>query len=308
MTIQQLRCFVSVARNLSFQKAAEELFITQPGVSHHIKALENELGAQLIRRDNRIVSLTPAGERYLIEVSDILSHLDQANNILNDAHSLPRYIHLGFENTVEVFKLAGIISEFGRSCPNVRFSCKGLTIPQIIKSMNDNKLDVVFTTHTDLGKSVDFTPLFSGQFCCLMRRDNPLSSKDTIDLADLEGQTLIFPEAHATVPQYTRMQRTIRTRYPGINLHFSNSSHLTFPLVEAGAGIVILPNFLISPHFSLSDSIVMRPVPALPKDEFGIAYHNYKRDDYVDEFIRITKKHYRKTVECQLMRERKSYR
>ena len=61
MNTQQLECFIQVAENLNFARAARNLHITQPAVSRQIHALESELGARLFDRTTRTVSLTPIG-------------------------------------------------------------------------------------------------------------------------------------------------------------------------------------------------------------------------------------------------------
>ena len=58
----RLRAFAAVARQRSFSRAAEELFVSQPAVSKHVASLEAELGKQLVVRDRRALTLTPAGE------------------------------------------------------------------------------------------------------------------------------------------------------------------------------------------------------------------------------------------------------
>lgn len=64
MTFTQLRCFIEVARQLNFARAAETLYISQPAVSRQIHALENELGVRLFDRTRHVVALTSAGESF----------------------------------------------------------------------------------------------------------------------------------------------------------------------------------------------------------------------------------------------------
>ena len=73
---RHLRYFQVVAQELHFRKAAEKLFITQPGLSRQIKQLEEELGAQLFLRDKRIVSLTDAGKYLYDESTQLINQLD----------------------------------------------------------------------------------------------------------------------------------------------------------------------------------------------------------------------------------------
>lgn len=64
MTFTQLRCFIEVARQLNFARAAETLYISQPAVSRQIHALENELGVRLFDRTRHVVALTSAGSPF----------------------------------------------------------------------------------------------------------------------------------------------------------------------------------------------------------------------------------------------------
>ena len=89
MNTQQLKCFVCVADKLNFTKAAEELFLSVPTVTHHIKNLEEELGTLLFIRTSKIVKLTDAGNHFYADAKDILDKFfqnrmhQQCGNILS---------------------------------------------------------------------------------------------------------------------------------------------------------------------------------------------------------------------------------
>ena len=68
MNLNQLNCFLKVAENLSFTKAAEQLYISQTAVTNHIKNLENEIGFLLFERNKKRVELTKEGVQFLSEV------------------------------------------------------------------------------------------------------------------------------------------------------------------------------------------------------------------------------------------------
>lgn len=75
-----LRVFESAARHLSFKKAAEELCITPPAVSHQVRTLEQQLGLDLFTRLNRSLLLTRAGEQYFAQVQSAIQQLQSATN------------------------------------------------------------------------------------------------------------------------------------------------------------------------------------------------------------------------------------
>src|SRR5258708_8389395 len=78
-SLWELECFVAVAEELHFSKAAKRLHISQPPLSRQIQALERKLGVQLVRRKTRTVELTLPGEVFLDDAREILQHLDRAS-------------------------------------------------------------------------------------------------------------------------------------------------------------------------------------------------------------------------------------
>ena len=74
----ELECFVCVAEQLSFSRAARRLHLSQPPLSRHVQSLEKKLGVRLLERSTRIVSLTVAGTLYLEDARQILTRLDGA--------------------------------------------------------------------------------------------------------------------------------------------------------------------------------------------------------------------------------------
>jgi LysR family glycine cleavage system transcriptional activator len=80
--LNALKAFESAARNLSFTKAADELFVTQAAVSHQIKSLENYLSIKLFHRKNRALLLTEEGQSYYQDLRDIFVHMQDATDRL----------------------------------------------------------------------------------------------------------------------------------------------------------------------------------------------------------------------------------
>lgn len=80
--LNALKAFEVAARQLSFTKAAEELFVTQAAVSHQIKALEEHLGLKLFMRKNRSLLLTEEGQSYFLDIKDIFTQLNDATEKL----------------------------------------------------------------------------------------------------------------------------------------------------------------------------------------------------------------------------------
>jgi len=122
MEIKQLEVFACVARNLSFSKTAEKMYISQPTVSSYISSLEKYLGAQLIIRNTKEVSLTKAGQDFLAYTKKILSLREQALYSINGKDRGARGVIDIISSTIPAqHLLPEIIASFQKQWPNISF-------------------------------------------------------------------------------------------------------------------------------------------------------------------------------------------
>lgn len=101
MNTQQLQCFISVADKLNFTKAAEELYLSPPTVTHHIQTLEAELNTKLFIRTSKMVRLTEAGSFFYGDAKEILMKIDISKNV---PKKQPREISAFFVLVVQVMR------------------------------------------------------------------------------------------------------------------------------------------------------------------------------------------------------------
>jgi DNA-binding transcriptional LysR family regulator len=120
VTLDQVRCFVAVAEELHFGRAAERLAMTQPPLSRQIQKLERTVGAQLLDRDNRQVRLTAAGSAFLEDCYRLTTTLDQAvtNARLVEGGSAGT-LHLGFTAVSAMAVLGPLLKLLGEELPDV---------------------------------------------------------------------------------------------------------------------------------------------------------------------------------------------
>ena len=119
-TLEQLRGFVAVADELHFGRAAARLKMTQPPLSRQIQKLERAVGAQLLERDNRRVSLTAAGEVFLVEARRLLSLADGAPELARRVSSgSTGVLRIGFTAASTYGVLGRLLNELGRALPGV---------------------------------------------------------------------------------------------------------------------------------------------------------------------------------------------
>ena len=149
MTTQQLQCFLRVAERLNFTKAAEELYLSVPTVTHHIQNLETELGTQLLIRTSRKVQLTPAGVSFYQDASEIYGKiLVAAKRIHNLDRKGIQVLRIGCVTNTELERLTLPLKKLHQEFPK---SLPQLTVDDYFKleKMFENKqLDVIISTRT----------------------------------------------------------------------------------------------------------------------------------------------------------------
>ena len=152
MEIKQLEIFACVAKTLSFSKAAEILFLSQPTVSSSIRALEKYLGAQLLIRSTKEVSLTKAGQELLAYSQKILSLREQAISSVGGADSRARGSIDIISSTIPAqHLLPELLASFQERWPNVLFRVEQADSRQVERRMGGFQYDfgMVGTTPGD---------------------------------------------------------------------------------------------------------------------------------------------------------------
>lgn len=196
MTLQQLRYAISIANNKSMNKAAEELFISQPSLSSAIKELEDEIGIQLFWRSNRGVVVTPEGEEFLgyarqmIEQYNLIEeeYIDKRHRKKKFSVSMQHYtfaieafIDLAKEYGMEDFEFAVYETKTHEVISNVKMQKSEVGI-LYLNDFNEKVLRKIFRE-----SQLEFVQLFTCNIYVYIAKSNPLASKKIISFEDLEN-------------------------------------------------------------------------------------------------------------------------
>ena len=123
--LNSLKAFEAAARNLSFTKAAEELFVTQAAISHQIKLLEEHLSIKLFMRRNRSLLLTEEGQSYYLDIKDIFAHLYEATEKLL-TRGAKGSISIALTPSFAIQWLIPRLSEFSKVHPDIDVKIKAV--------------------------------------------------------------------------------------------------------------------------------------------------------------------------------------
>jgi DNA-binding transcriptional LysR family regulator len=142
-TLEQLRGFVAVADELHFGRAAARLKMTQPPLSRQIQKLERVVGAQLLERDNRRVTLTAAGDVFLVEARRLLALADTAPELARRVSSGSRgVVRIGFTAASTYGTLGRLIDEVARGLPDVDLDLHEMVTREQIAALLDQEVDL----------------------------------------------------------------------------------------------------------------------------------------------------------------------
>jgi DNA-binding transcriptional LysR family regulator len=143
MDFKKLTTFQSAALNLSFSEAANQLGYVQSAVTNQIKALEEELGAQLFDRNGRGVKLTSAGKQLLHYTHKLISLRDEAKlSISSNDYEKP--IQIGGHETIITYYLPKLLSDFSKNQPDMRFNILSTPVANLKRELSSDNLDVAF--------------------------------------------------------------------------------------------------------------------------------------------------------------------
>ena len=196
MNLRVLRYFLTVAKEQSFTKAAEQLNLTQPTLSRQLAALEEELGAKLFDRGGRSITLTGEGELLKRRALEIVEMEDK---ILSEFKGSQEFIEgtitIGCGEFMAVETLAEICRSYREKYPRVQIALHTGTADAVSELMGKGIVDVGLFLEPVNTENLDYIRIHGcDHWVVTMRADNPLAAQDKITKQDLIGLPLILPE------------------------------------------------------------------------------------------------------------------
>src|SRR4051794_27002450 len=144
MELRQLNYFAAIAEEQSFTRAAERLWVAQPGLSTQIRRLESELGVRLFERRPRGVDLTDAGELFLERARKVVAAAELARLTGDDLRAgLVGTIRLGIVTGAGWRHLGELLGRFGRDRPDVELTVVESYAGTLLRDLHDGRLDAV---------------------------------------------------------------------------------------------------------------------------------------------------------------------
>ena len=191
MNLFYLRYFVTLARVKHYTRAAEQLCITQPSLSHAISQLENELGVPLFEKSGRNTTLTRFGEEFLVCAEHTLSTLDAGVSSIRKSARGEGLIRLGFLPTLGVEFIPRLAAGFLKKNAelDIHFTFHTGVTQHLLEGLAARKYDLIFCSEPLEKENLTVIPIQKQDLVLITPKDHPLASRNDIDLEE----TLLYP-------------------------------------------------------------------------------------------------------------------
>ncbi|MBF9052560.1 LysR family transcriptional regulator [Roseobacter sp. HKCCD9010] len=244
---RRLRYFVAVAEELHFRRAAERLGIAQPALSRAIRTIEDEMGAVLFSRSNRVVNLTPAGQIFLERAYEILSLSERAGRDVRNAHEgRAGTLRIGYTDFAIAGPLPELLNDFQILQPQITLRPQhGVTLTQL-KRLAEGKLDIGFVTGPVNAPGYAQRPIHAERLVCVCPDSHAFARRDDIRLADLADED--FVHGGATDWQYFYDYLNPLCRRAGFMPRIAQEAFNTagiLGLVACGMGVTVLTESVV---------------------------------------------------------------
>jgi DNA-binding transcriptional LysR family regulator len=241
-TLDQVRCFLAVAEELHFGRAAERLNMTQPPLSRQVQKLERAVGVPLLERDNRHVELTTAGGVFLEEARRLLTAADAAPALARKiAAGRAGVLRLGFTAASGFSLLGTLVQEIAEFMPDVDLDLQELVTVEQIEAIRRGELDLALGRPPFDQESLDSRLLLSEDLVLAVPDGHPLTRLDRpVAVADLRDQPVVGH--HPTKARYFHdmVVRYIAVEHSNV-VHVVSQILTMCSLVAAGRGVAFVP-------------------------------------------------------------------
>lgn len=194
LDIRSLTTFRAVADTRSFTAAAKKLKLTQSSVSQQIIALERGLGVQLLRRSNKFVGLTTAGEIFLQCARQVIDNLDRVRGMLADqSKTASGHLSIGAPALFCHALLPDVLSVFHARFPGIALSVITADPDSMAARLAHRELDLALLPYPVKQQSLGMVQLGRDELVAIVAPHHALAQHDRLDANELKGQPLIVP-------------------------------------------------------------------------------------------------------------------
>lgn len=288
MNFRQIDLALDLARTLNYRMTAENMFISQPALTHQIKTLEEEIGVSLFQRSSHGVSLTPAGAIFCREMQKTVERTRATLSIVRNCGGLfEDVLRIGL-NDPNTPRLGSILRRFSQACPNTLADFRHIPGVGRLDAFLRHELDAVFYINEALpeSESIARAELFRSNIYCVTHLEHPLASRRIIHAEDLTDERLLLNDGNGPQALLRAQQDVCQKASPVIQVCQNTDTAMMW--IAAGQGLALMPGFC----YDGSDRFAFVPYDWEETTPCCLAWH---RDDHrptLETFVDIARGFY----------------
>lgn len=251
MDIERLRLFTTVAECLSFTKAAEQMYISQPTLSRHIAELESSLQVDLFERTTRKVSLTTAGQLFYNEATQIIKSYDALMTRATQlGNGLSGSLRVGYLELFTQNILPAALRSFRAKFPLVDLQLRESTYKDARQGLLSGALDIAFVVtreQMDLDAELEHCRIYTGELELIVSKFHPYANYQVVSPEILKDESIYTYDQDQT-PELRENITRICMNYDFLPNIVSDgyTPGAIFLMVQAGMGVSLLSNLITS--------------------------------------------------------------
>ncbi len=246
LELRHFTYFLAVAEELHFRKAAERLFISQPGLSRQIKQMEEIIGVTLFVRNKRNVQLTPAGLYLKNELEYVFNHLDftiKQTRLIDQGSE--GEIRVGFLGSAMQTVIPELLIDVHKEYPNLQFSLEEMSNHLQVDAVQKDQLDLGFVRLASVPKKMRIKTVHTDTFSLVLPLDHVLQAENFESIEQVSAEPFILFSSDYSSVYYNKIMSICEdTGFTPKISHKSVHAQTIFKLVESGFGVAIVPTSL----------------------------------------------------------------
>lgn len=250
--------FMAVAENLNFSKAAEELFISQPAVTNHIKELENRLNIALFERKGNRVYLTEAGKltyNRLKSIRQQYRELEYDLERLND--TFKGTLRIGASSTISQYVIPKVIAAFYNRYPKINLYLLNGNSFEMEQKLLENEIDLALVENEASQSNIKYIDFIDDEICVITGSNSVYAKRKTISAADLQEIPIVLREKGSgtlQVIQNSLLKHNINLEKLNILIHLGSTEAIKNFLADFD-GIALVSEKAIEKELRLKEIV-----------------------------------------------------
>ncbi len=294
MADRRLQVFHTVARLLSFTKAAETLHMTQPAVTFQIRQLEEHFNTRLFDRTHNRISLTEAGKTVYEYADKILSLYGEMDNSVRElTGDVSGVLLIGASTTIAEYVLPSLLGEFKEKHPNVNMRLSVSNSVGVVHMVENNSVDVGIVESPITNKNLAVEVCWHDKLVFICPPDHPMAKEKIVPVKALTEQPYICREEGSGTREFVCAHlaaNDIQMQDIDVKLEVG-SPEAVKSMVEAGLGTSVVSQATVEKEVKLGTLVALPLDPPLERP-FSIVYQRQKfRIRAMDEFMEFAYDH-----------------